>query len=101
MKALAFVALLSFAACTAKATPFDRLCKVYEGAGGKPLTSELAVDLGLKAQKEVPEIYDEYTMVLLNGGDRYAAFKDVATSKGQPNWECEAMRKMYAAPPPQ
>jgi hypothetical protein len=83
--------------CAARTTPYDRLCKIYEEFGSEPSTPETAYKISQRVEKEIPEIYSNYDLIVVGGIDRrYEAFKEFAReTANQPNWSCEAIRKRY------
>ena len=94
------IALVIMANCGAKASPYDRMCKIYEDYSGATPSDVLAAKIAERVQREVPEIYDSYGAILQNSPQyRYDDFKQLArTQADQPNWRCEAFRRFHMAP---
>ena len=92
--------LLVVPAC-AKSSPYDRLCKIYEeySSGGTP-RDVAAVKITERVERELPEIYQDYVVVVMNPVEgRYDAFKELARkSANQSNWSCDAVRTFYITP---
>lgn len=90
-------------ACSSAATPYDRLCRIYEEFDGRPTSSEIAVAISMKVEKQVPEIYDDYHVVMSSGSaERYEMFRMLARERvHQANWTCEAIRRRYPPDSPQ
>ena len=94
------VALAGLAACGAKTSPYDRMCRIYEEYSSERPSDELAVKIAQRVEREIPEIIETYGTVLQNSPPyRYEDFKELArTRANQPNWTCEAFRKFQEAP---
>ena len=92
-----------FFGCSKSGSPYDRLCRIYERVGDKPMTSELAMETFMKAQKEIPEISEDLWGALANSGlkEWYRILRTVARDEAnQPNWQCEVFRKWSLPSPP-
>jgi hypothetical protein len=87
----------AIAGCSKKPPPYDRLCKIYEDAGSLPLTPDAAMRLAERVEKEIPEIYDDFSMMAqADIRQRYELLKTLAREKThEDNWECAAIRKAY------
>jgi hypothetical protein len=96
--ALLFLSILT--ACGGKSSDYDRMCKIYEEYGAEKPSDVLAVKIAQRVEREIPEIYESYGIVLQNSPQyRYEDFKELArTRANQPNWTCEAFRKFHEAP---
>lgn len=87
--------------CSRSSTPYDRLCHIYEGYEGKPTTAELAVEISQAVEKQLPEIYGDYHVVMSSGtSERYEMLRMLARERVQQNeWTCDAIRRRYPPEP--
>jgi hypothetical protein len=77
--------------------PYDQLCLVYEEFSTQPLTSERAVELAERIQRELPDVYADYGMFAdADYRQRYDLIRTLAREKSTGNtWRCDAVRKVY------
>lgn len=89
--------LLSLSSCTKSASPYDRLCRIYEDVRGQPSTPDLAVTVAKRVENEIPEIAEDYGFLAnVNVGERYELLRMLARDKAnQQDWHCEEIRKWY------
>jgi hypothetical protein len=94
------LAIGGFAGCSRQAPPYDRLCRIYEEFSTQPLTSERAVQLAERVERELPEVYVDFGMIAdADYRQRYELIRNLAREKGhQENWQCDAVRRVYTPP---
>jgi hypothetical protein len=85
------------AGCARSASPYDKLCRIYEEVEGQPTTPELAMKVMAKAEKELPSLSEDLlTFANASVDQRYELLREMAKQKaGQPDWKCEAIKKWY------
>ena len=94
--------LLSACGCGDKSSSYDRLCKIYEEYSSASTPRDVAaVKITERVERELPEIYQDYVVVVMNPVEgRYDSFRELARkTANQPSWSCEAVRTFYIAAP--
>ncbi|MDD9940214.1 MAG: hypothetical protein OXU20_04030 [Myxococcales bacterium] len=82
--------------CRAGASPYDRLCEIYNSYASRPSTPESEVELAREIQRELPGVFKHYG-VIANASvhDRYEILKGLARESGDASWECAAIARRY------
>ena len=94
------VSLLVAGGCKPAASPYDKLCAIYESVAAQPDDSLDWFALSNRIASEAPDIADDHNSILLNQPDaRYELFRKRASERAkQRDWQCDAIRKRW---PPQ
>jgi hypothetical protein len=91
---------LNVSSCVSKTSQYDKLCRIYEEYSPAATARDVAaVKITERVERELPEIYDRYLVVVMNSVEgRYDAFRELAHEADQPSWSCDAIRQFYSPP---
>lgn len=100
MRFVLLVQLIAMASCKSAASPYDKLCTIYQAYDSQADDDIDWMALSQRIENEAPEIADDHNNVLLNAtGARYELFRKRAReSWNQSDWKCGTIRRRW---PPQ
>ena len=95
-RAVLMVALM-FASCKSAPSPYDKLCRIYEGLASQADEDIDWMALSQRVADEAPELSEDHSIVMLNQkSSRYGLFRKRASQRWkQDDWQCDAIKKRW------